>query len=91
MVGIGRSEPERKNLFVTFEDKDWRMTICRCDAKPCERFTGLTGQQVTVEILKEFLPNWESVTWRARGAFGSRAGSLKSGSDMGSGGFCYET
>lgn len=73
MTGKGRSEPRGRNLFVEFDGKDWRIMTCRRDGELCDRFGEYHGCDVTVDMLREFMPNPNALTWVPSSVSRSRA------------------
>lgn len=47
--------------------------ILRCDGERSDRLGDCDGRDITGDMLKEFLPNWESLSWRTSETFGPRA------------------
>jgi len=79
MTGRGRSEPRGRNLFVEFDDKDWRIMICRRDGESCDRFGEHHGRTIITDMLRKFIPNLDALAWVPNSAFRSRALCAKDG------------
>ncbi len=77
--GDGSSLPRQNNLFVDVEGKDWRIMVCRRDGEPCDCFGDHHGHAITADVLRTFIPNWNSLTWLHSPVFHSRALCAKDG------------
>jgi len=55
---------DKKSIIVIFDENNWYIKINRLDNKPCEMFKKYSGKRAFPSELKEFLPNWNSLTWQ---------------------------
>ena len=70
---------DNKSLIVIFDENNWYIKINRIDNKPCEMFKKYSGKRAFPSELKEFLPNWNSLTWHPSSSHKSKGISSRDG------------
>lgn len=64
MEGKGDTTVKGRNLSITFEDKDWGITISHKSDKLYGPFFDFHLKIVTAQDIKRFIPNWQKLEWK---------------------------
>jgi hypothetical protein len=62
MIGYA---PDGEFLSVSPDGKDWHIRLTRADKNRCDQFGLYHGRTITVDDVRRFLPNWDSLEWRS--------------------------